>query len=290
MSFHTRPPSYPGHPGRRPHPTTGLPLARGEHLVDVLAAAAPRRQAVRRHAVALGLGGWGVVDPARDRVGDGGATRSRETTTPARDRREVTYRVEPGAPGHLVKVLPRRRRRGEPVGASPVDVYAARLTALPPGRRAEDGHHDGLGEWVPLVVAGRSRVPGLTTSEVLAVPDAAAAVAGATGLGAPRAVAVAPVTQHVHVATAWSRGPAGDRGLVLRVDERRGDAAGLSFAWQVVLVTGDPDDPGSSPPGFGAGEVSPVGCPAALGFDGGGRPLLATEVATYAPGRGRRRG
>lgn len=66
-------------------------------------------------------------------------------------------------------------------------------------------------------------------------------------------------------------------GHILELEERRGDAASMSFAWRLMLVCGDPDDPSTYFAGFDKNQVSPISCPDNVAFDPHGNLWIATD-------------
>ncbi|MET4077718.1 PhoX family phosphatase [Janibacter sp. UYMM211] len=163
------------------------------------------------------------------------------------------------------------------------DLYVATFDA------EADGTHDGQGRWVPLTQGGRSAVPGFTHEEVLVYTRLAADAVGATKMDRPEDVEPNLVTGKIYAAlTNNSRRtaaevdgpnprPSNKHGQVLEITERRGDHTGTRFAWRLVLVCGDPQDPQTYFLGYCKSEVSPISCPDNLAFDGDGNLWISTD-------------
>jgi len=179
-------------------------------------------------------------------------------------------------------------------------LYVARFRGDSPaseidgsGKVPSDGAFDGRGEWVPLVVDGRSRVAGMTVEEVLVYTRVAADTVGATKMDRPEDVEPNPVTGRVYVACTnnTSRGPAGVEaatepnprntnrdGHVVEIVEDGDDAAARTFRWNLLLVAGDPATNSSTYfSGYPADKVSPISCPDNLAFDAEGNLWISTD-------------
>lgn len=161
------------------------------------------------------------------------------------------------------------------------------------GRLPSDGAFDGRGEWVPLVVDGRSAVEGMSVEEVLVRTRVAADRVGATKMDRPEDVEPNPVTGRVYVACTnnTARGPAGAEaatepnprntnrdGHVVEIVEDRDDATSRTFSWNLLLVAGDPSTNGSTYfSGYPQDKVSPISCPDNLAFDAEGDLWISTD-------------
>jgi secreted PhoX family phosphatase len=179
-------------------------------------------------------------------------------------------------------------------------LYVARFTGDSPaaeidgsGAVPSDGAFDGRGEWVPLVVDGRSAVEGMSVEEVLVYTRVAADRVGATKMDRPEDVEPNPVTGRVYVACTnnTSRGPGAVEaatepnprttnrdGHVVEIVEDRDDAASLTFRWNLLLVAGDPSTNGSTYfSGYPRDKVSPISCPDNLAFDAEGNLWISTD-------------
>ncbi len=168
------------------------------------------------------------------------------------------------------------------------------------GQLPEDGEFDGSGEWLPLVVAGQSMVPGFTVAEVLIRTRQAADAVAPTKMDRPEDVERNPVNGRVYMAmtnnTNRGRGanPGIDEANPRRVDEAGAttgnkyghvvelvesgdDGTALTFAWRLFLVCGNPTDPTTYFAGFPRDQVSPVSAPDNVAFDGSGNLWIATD-------------
>ncbi|RKN45014.1 PhoX family protein [Streptomyces hoynatensis] len=178
-------------------------------------------------------------------------------------------------------------------------LYVARFTGNSPagqidgtGALPEDGEFDGTGEWIPLASGTRSFVPGMTAEEVYVFTRLAADRVGATKMDRPEDVEPHPSTGTVYIALTnnSNRGAAGQpgpdevnprnanrHGQVVEVMESRNDPAATRFSWRLLLVCGDPADPGTYFAGFPKDQVSPISCPDNLAFDPHGNLWIATD-------------
>ncbi|WP_435736574.1 PhoX family phosphatase [Cellulosimicrobium sp. PMB13] len=179
-------------------------------------------------------------------------------------------------------------------------LYVARFVGDSPageidgsGALPSDGAFDGRGEWLPLVVDGRSEVEGMSVEEVLVYTRVAADKVGATKMDRPEDVEPNPVTGRVYVACTnnTSRGPSGTEaatepnprntnrdGHVVEIVEDRDDAAALTFRWNLLLVAGDPATNASTYfAGYPKDKVSPISCPDNLAFDAEGNLWISTD-------------
>ena len=199
----------------------------------------------------------------------------------ADDGRAVAYMGDDERFDYIYKFVSRERyRRGDKRHnmqlLSEGDLYVARFT----GDGVEDGEFDGSGVWLPLVVDGTSRVPGMSVEEVCVHTRLAADLVGPTKMDRPEDVEPNPHTGQVYVAltnntrrTPGQIDEANPRannkfGHVIQWTEAGDDAAALTFRWRIVLVAGDPDDPSTYFSGFDRSQVSPISCPDNVAFDG----------------------
>ncbi|WP_346008266.1 PhoX family phosphatase [Janibacter terrae] len=165
------------------------------------------------------------------------------------------------------------------------DLYVAKFN----GNGSVDGIHDGDGEWLPLVVDGRSAVDGFTLEEVLVHTRLAADAVSPTKMDRPEDVEVNPVNGRVYAALTNNsrRAPAqvdevnpranNKHGQVLEITPRGGDHTVAGFDWKLVLVCGDPSDPQTYFNGYDKSEVSAISCPDNVAFDGEGNLWIATD-------------
>ncbi|MGE3285790.1 MAG: PhoX family phosphatase [Pseudonocardia sp.] len=191
-------------------------------------------------------------------------------------------------------------------------LHVARFTG--PGAAA-DGSSSGTGEWIPLASGTTSHVAGMTAEEVYVFTREAADRVGATKMDRPEDIEADPRTGKVYLALTNNsdRGKPGKagpdaanpradnrHGHVIELVEDSGDAAATTFTWSVLLVCGDPADPGTYFAGFDRSQVSPISSPDNLAFDTHGNLWIATDsgaalgindglygVALEGPARGR---
>jgi uncharacterized protein len=185
------------------------------------------------------------------------------------------------------------------------DLYVAKFTGDSPGeidgsgQLPSDGKFDGSGFWTPLVLDGKSRVPGMSVEQVLILTRLAADARGATKMDRPEDVERNPVNGRIYAALTNNsrRTPAeadeanpvapgndetganiGNRhGHVIEIRERGDDPGSQIFGWQIVLVAGDPEDPTTYFAGYDKDQVSPISCPDNVAFDPAGNLWIATD-------------
>ena len=227
----------------------------------------------------------------------------------SRDGRAVAYMGDDQQFDYLYKFVSTNRMRP---GSSPWarrhnltllrdgDLYVARFSGdsraaeiTGDGSLPSDGAFDGSGTWIPLVKDGQSAVPGMSVEQVLVFTRLAADAVGATKMDRCEDVQPSPKTGKVYVActnnTARGTGTLeaatevnprnGNKdGHVVEITEQRSDAAATTFAWNLLLVCGDPGE-GTNPyfGGYPADKVSPISCPDNLAFDGDGNLWIATD-------------
>lgn len=186
------------------------------------------------------------------------------------------------------------------------DLYVARFTGDSPaaeidgtGKLPADGAFDGSGEWLPLVVDGTSKVPGMSVAEVLVYTRLAADQVGPTKMDRCEDVQPSLLTGKVYVACTNNsdRGKPGKEGAteanprslnrdghIVEITEAPGQT-GTSFAWNLLLVCGDPAKNGSTYfAGFPADQVSPISCPDNVAFDSAGDLWISTDGAPSSIG------
>lgn len=140
-----------------------------------------------------------------------------------------------------------------------------------------------------MVQDGVSLVPGMSVAEVLIFTRLAADKLSPTKMDRPEDVQPSPVTGKVYMActnntnrTAAQIDAANPRasnksGHVIEISETRNDAAALTFAWSLVLVCGNPDDPSTYFSGYDRTKVSPISCPDNVAFDKDGNLWISTD-------------
>lgn len=178
---------------------------------------------------------------------------------------------------------------------------------------------DGTGDWLPLVFGEGPLVPAkgfASQADVLLKTILAADALGATRMDRPEDIEVNPRTGKVYVALTRnpSRGLAGEPGPdpanpraennlghIIEIVEAGNDHAARRFTWEIFLLCGDPNDPGTYFAGFPKEYVSAIACPDNLTFDLAGNLWVATDgqplflgmsdslyaVPTEGPERGR---
>ncbi|GAA4188599.1 PhoX family phosphatase [Microbacterium oryzae] len=182
------------------------------------------------------------------------------------------------------------------------DLFVARFSGDSPsgeidgsGAVPADGGFGGTGEWLPLVVDGRSTVDGMAVAEVLVHTRLAADRVGATKMDRPEDVQPHPTTGRVYVActnntdrgAAEKAGPdevnprtENRDGHIVEITEDGGDQTARTFTWTLLLVAGDPAQGAATYfAGFPAADVSPISCPDNLAFDSAGNLWISTDGA-----------
>ena len=165
------------------------------------------------------------------------------------------------------------------------DLYVAKFT----GDGQQDGVSDGTGQWLPLVVNGKSKIAGMSVEEVLVWTRLAADKAGATKMDRPEDVEPNPVNGKIYVALTNNTSrtaaqvdeanprPSNKHGQVMEITEDRGDHTSTTFTWKLVLICGDPSDPTTYFNGYDKSEVSPISCPDNVAFDSKGNLWISTD-------------
>lgn len=153
---------------------------------------------------------------------------------------------------------------------------------------------DGRGEWRPLV-HGQGPLTAEngfhSQADVLIAARLAADLVGATPMDRPEDVEPSPVTGRVYVALTNNTKRKPDQldgpnprarnahGQLLELREEGDDAAALTFAWDVLLLGGDPADADSGA-AYGEGSPTWLSCPDNLAFDAQGRLFVTTDGQT----------
>lgn len=221
------------------------------------------------------------------------------------DRRVVAYMGDDERGDYLYKFVSKHRfNPGSGPGARKQnkrlleegDLFVARFTGDSPvteidgsGTLPADGAFDGVGQWVPLTLGGRSMVPGMTIEQVLVHTRLAADLVGPTKMDRPEDVEPHPTTGRVYVALTnnsnrGARQPldeanprTGNRdGHVIELTETQG-ASGTAFAWSILLLCGDPSSPSTYFAGYPKELVSPISCPDNVAFDAAGNLWISTD-------------
>lgn len=180
------------------------------------------------------------------------------------------------------------------------DLYVAKFTGNSPAAEIDgtgtvpaDGSFDGSGEWLPLIVGGESQVAGMSVEQVLVHTRLAADKVGPTKMDRCEDVEPSLKSRKVYVACTNNsdRGKTGKAaadeanprtenrdGHVIEIDEQ-GDQTSTAFAWNLLLVCGDPKTDTTYFSGFPTDKVSPISCPDNLAFDSVGNLWISTDGA-----------
>jgi secreted PhoX family phosphatase len=187
------------------------------------------------------------------------------------------------------------------------DLYVAKFTGNSPaaeidgsGAVPSDGAFDGTGEWLPLVVGGKSQVDGMSVEEVLVYTRLAADKVGPTKMDRCEDVQPSLHTGKVYVACTNNsdRGKAGKEGAteinprnanrdghIVEITET-GDQTSTAFTWNLLMVCGDPAQGDVTYfSGFPVDSVSPISCPDNLAFDSVGNLWISTDGAPSGIGK-----
>ncbi|MCB5272649.1 hypothetical protein BJG92_00151 [Arthrobacter sp. SO5] len=186
------------------------------------------------------------------------------------------------------------------------DLFVAKFTGDSPapeitgtGTLPADGAFDGSGEWLPLVVGGKSMVAGMSVEEVLVYTRLAADKVGPTKMDRCEDVQPSLHTGKVYVVCTNNsdRGKAGKEGAtetnprnlnrdghIVEITET-GDQSSTTFNWNLLMVCGDPAKNNSTYfAGFPADKVSPISCPDNVAFDSVGNLWISTDGAPSSIG------
>ncbi|XAS63521.1 PhoX family phosphatase [Micrococcaceae bacterium Sec5.8] len=187
------------------------------------------------------------------------------------------------------------------------DLYVAKFAGNSPaaeitgaGAVPADGGFDGTGEWLPLVVGGKSAVPGMSVEDVLVYTRLAADKVGPTKMDRCEDVQPSLLTGKVYVACTNNsdRGKAGKEGPtevnprnenrdghIVEITET-GDQTSTAFTWNLLMVCGDPSTGDVTYfSGFPVDQVSPISCPDNLAFDSVGNLWISTDGAPSGIGK-----
>ncbi|WP_026556375.1 PhoX family protein [Arthrobacter sp. 35W] len=181
------------------------------------------------------------------------------------------------------------------------DLFVAKFTGTSAGEIdgsgavPADGKFDGAGQWLPLVVNGKSAIAGMGIEEVLVHTRLAADKAGATKMDRCEDVQPSLQTGKVYVACTnnsnrgvGSNAPADETnprsqnrdGHIVEITESRGDQTATTFAWNLLMLCGDPAQGDATYfSGFPVEDVSPISCPDNLAFDTEGNLWISTDGA-----------
>ncbi|MEW1810123.1 PhoX family phosphatase [Pseudarthrobacter phenanthrenivorans] len=181
------------------------------------------------------------------------------------------------------------------------DLYVAKFTGNSPaaeitgtGALPSDGAFDGTGEWLPLVVGGKSAVPGMSVEEVLVYTRLAADKVGPTKMDRCEDVQPSLHTGKVYVvctnnsdrgtgtkegATEVNPRTQNRDGHIVEITET-GDQTSTKFNWTLLMVCGDPAQGDVTYfSGYPVDKVSPISCPDNVAFDSVGNLWISTDGA-----------
>ena len=151
---------------------------------------------------------------------------------------------------------------------------------------------DGTGEWLPLVFGDGELTEAngfASQGDVLIHTRAAGDAVGATKMDRPEDFETNPVTGKVYLAcTNNSRRtleeidlanprPNNFAGHIIEITEEGGDHAATTFAWEIFILAGDPEDSGTWYGGLDAELISPFAAPDNLTFDLDGNIWISTD-------------
>lgn len=165
---------------------------------------------------------------------------------------------------------------------------------------ASAGDGRGSGEWIELSPA-HPALAGWTQAEICIRTRQAADLVGATKMDRPEWITINPFNKAVYCALTnnSNRGRSGypgsdeanpravnNYGHIIRWHEAGGDAAALTFEWEIFALAGDPARPNVTDQGNVVGDI--YNSPDCVYFDRGGRLWIQTDATTsassYAPG------
>lgn len=181
------------------------------------------------------------------------------------------------------------------------DLYVAKFTGNSPsaeitgtGALPSDGAFDGTGEWLPLVVGGKSAVAGMSVEEVLVYTRLAADKVGPTKMDRCEDVQPSLHTGKVYVvctnnsdrgtgtkegATEINPRTQNRDGHIVEITET-GDQTSTKFNWTLLMVCGDPAQGDATYfSGYPVDKVSPISCPDNVAFDSVGNLWISTDGA-----------
>lgn len=158
------------------------------------------------------------------------------------------------------------------------------------GDGATTGDMMGTGEWMPMTTANPALAAYSSQAEILVHTRLAADALQATKMDRPEWVTVHPKTNEVYVTLTNNSGrsvtdDANPRtsnvyGQIIRWREAGGDAAALSFEWDLFVLAGNPTIAQTNPLNKGSSNVTAANTfnsPDGLGFDDAGRLWIQTD-------------
>jgi len=157
---------------------------------------------------------------------------------------------------------------------------------------AATGDMMGTGEWLPLTTANPALAAYASPAQILVNTRLAADALAATKMDRPEWVTVHPETNEVYVTLTNNSGrtvtdDANPRtsnvyGQIIRWRETGGDAAALTFEWDLFVLAGNPTITQANPLNNGSANVTAANTfnsPDGLGFDAAGRLWIQTDGA-----------
>jgi uncharacterized protein len=154
---------------------------------------------------------------------------------------------------------------------------------------AATGDMMGVGEWMELSTSNPA-LAAFTSAQILVHTRLAADALGATKMDRPEWVTVHPETNEVYATLTNNSGrvvtddanprTANRYGQIIRWREAGGDAAALSFEWDLFVLAGNPTIAQANPLNNGSSNVSDANTfnsPDGLGFDSAGRLWIQTD-------------
>lgn len=148
----------------------------------------------------------------------------------------------------------------------------------------------GTGEWLPMTTANPALAAFTSQAQILVNTRLAADALGATPMDRPEWVTVHPQTNEVYltltnnssrsVTNEANPRPANRYGQIVRWREAGGDAAALSFEWDLFVLAGNPTIEQTNALNAGSANVTAANTfnsPDGLGFDAAGRLWIQTD-------------
>lgn len=151
---------------------------------------------------------------------------------------------------------------------------------------------DGSGTWTPLLFGqnGLDESNGFTSqTDILVDIRRASDILGATRMDRPEDIEVNEVNKKVYIALtnntnrtaeqvdAANPRPENAYGHIIELTETDDDHAGTTFAWNIFLLAGDPNDESTYFAGYDKSKVSIISCPDNVTFDMDGNLWISTD-------------
>jgi uncharacterized protein len=211
------------------------------------------------------------------------------TVALARDGRAVVYMGDDEVFEYTYKFVSKNRYRS---GDRAHNLRLLEEGTLYVARFEVDGGGGTVGRWLPMRFGEGPLTPANgfnSQAEVLTNARAAADLLGPTKMDRPEDMERNPANGAVYAVytnntartaaqvDAANPRPANRFGHVIELRERGDDPGATTFEWEILLLCGDPNDPGTFFAGFPKDQVSPIGSPDNCAFDGDGNLWLATD-------------